>query len=101
MNPLLCSLPAATFAVIFAVQAFGFGMQLDSQEIREAYFLGRRSDQKTVLFGACSPSSLARTSLHFGYLRLSRGPRMRNPRMRSTSDQLFPVIGLTELDTEL
>jgi hypothetical protein len=50
MNPLLCSLPAATFAVIFAVQAFGFGTQLDSQESREAYFLGRRSDQKTVPF---------------------------------------------------
>ncbi len=46
----LSLLALAASAVAISPQAFAYDTQLDSETVREAYFLGRRSDQQTAGF---------------------------------------------------
>src|SRR5271167_2930375 len=50
MTRLSSMLVATGLSLAAALQAYPDDTQLDSQAIREAYFLGRRSDQKTNEF---------------------------------------------------
>lgn len=50
MNRFFSILAVTVLTMAEAIQAYSYDTQLDSQAIREAYFLGRRSDQKTDEF---------------------------------------------------
>jgi len=46
----LATLALAASAFAISLRAYAYDTQLDSESIREAYFLGRRSDQQTIGF---------------------------------------------------